>query len=144
MCAALFAQSQARLAGVVSDATGAVVSNVNITVLDEKTGVDRKAQSDDRGAYVLTNLNPSNYTVVAEAPGFATARYNALNLAVGQERILNITLQPATVSESITVESGELSLMETATASIGANVIGRAIATVPIRITSNFRAATRH
>ena len=132
MCAALFAQSQARLAGVVSDATGAVVSNVNITVQDEKTGVDRKAQSDDRGAYVVTNLNPSNYTVVAEAPGFATARYNALNLAVGQERILNITLQPATVSESITVESGELSLMETATASIGANVNSREVAALPL------------
>ena len=128
----MFAQSQARLAGVVADASGAVVNNVHITVLDEKTGADRKAQSDEHGAYALTNLAPSNYTVVAEAEGFGAARYTELNLAVGQERILNITLQPATVSESITVESGELSLMETATASIGANVNSREVAALPL------------
>ena len=132
MSAALLAQSQARLVGVVSDASGAVVSKANITVLDEKTGADRKAQSDEHGAYVLTNLGPSNYTVVAEAAGFGAARYTELNLAVGQERTLNITLQPATVSESITVESGELSLMETATASIGANVNSREVAALPL------------
>ena len=126
------AQSQARLVGIVADATGAVVSKVNITVMDTKTGADRKAESDDRGAYVLTNLTPSDYSVTAEAPGFAVARITGVNLAVGQERTINITLQPASVSESITVESGELSQMETSTASIGANVNAREVAALPL------------
>ncbi len=130
--AALLAQSQARLVGTVADATGAVVSKVNITVMDAKTGADRKAESDDRGAYAITNLPPSTYSVTAEAPGFATARYTDLVLAVGQERNLNITLQPASVSESITVSGGELSLTETATASMGSNVNQREVAALPL------------
>lgn len=130
--AALLAQSQARLVGTVADATGAVVSKVNITVMDAKTGADRKAESDDHGAYVITNLPPSTYSVTAEAPGFATARYTDFVLAVGQERNLNITLQPASVSESITVSGGELSLTETATASMGSNVNQREVAALPL------------
>lgn len=130
--AALFAQSQARLVGIVADSSGAVVSKVNITVVDTKTGVDRKTETDDRGAYALTNLTPSEYTVTAEAAGFATAKFTSIALLVGQERNLNITLQPASVSESITVESGELSLTETATASMGTNVNQREVAALPL------------
>ncbi len=82
--------------------------------------------------YVLVNLTPSTYNLTATATGFAPARYTEINLSVGQERPVNIILQPPTVTEEITVSAGELTTIDTSSASIGANVNSREVASLPI------------
>src|SRR5437763_436615 len=109
----LLAQDQARIVGVVSDPTGAAISRASITATDERTGSKRQATADDRGFYIITNLSPSNYSVVASGQNLGPTEFKEVTLTVGQERTLNITLQPASVNTQVNVESGALTEVET-------------------------------
>jgi hypothetical protein len=132
LCASAFAQSeQARLVGTVTDATGALMSRVSVTVVNTKTGAQREATSNDDGLYVIPNLASSTYDVKAKAAGFADAEIKEFQLSVGQERTLNISMQPGTVTTEITV-TGELTEMQTSSAAIGTNVNAREVASLPL------------
>src|SRR5215467_8888005 len=55
-----------RIVGNVTDSTGAVIPNANISVIDEKTGSERKVAADTSGYYVVSNLAPSTYKITAK------------------------------------------------------------------------------
>jgi hypothetical protein len=121
-----------RITGTVVDSTGAVIPGATITVKSQKTAEARVARSNDQGNFVFTQLPPATYTVVAAGEGFGTQEYRDINLSVGQERRLTITLQPASVATEINVSSGELTVIDTSSAAIGANVNAREVATLPL------------
>jgi hypothetical protein len=112
----------ARIAGTVTDPTSSVVPHAMITVKNEKTGQLRKVTSNDQGLYLVTELGPSIYSVTAEVTGMAPAQYAGVTLQVGQERTLNIAVQPATVSTEVQVSGGDLAVIDTSSAAIGGNV----------------------
>jgi len=121
-----------RITGTVTDASSAVVPNVAVTTKNEKTGQTRKVTTNDQGIYLITQLGPATYTVTAETPGMAPAQYRGVTLQVGQERTLNITVQPAAVSTEVNVSGGDLAVIDFSSAAIGANVSSREVAELPI------------
>src|SRR5215471_15490653 len=123
---------KARVVGVVADRSGAVIPNATIKITDDKTSAEREVRSDDRGYYIISNLNPSDYTIVAQSANLGPAQYKEIHLSVGQERTLNIILQPASVTTEVTVSGGELTVVDTSSAAIGANVNSREVATLPL------------
>jgi hypothetical protein len=129
---ALLAQGdQGQITGTVQDATGAVIPSAEITITNEKTGEVRNAITNERGDYVVAALKPSTYTVAATLSGFATAQAAGVHLVVGQRLTLDLTLQPAGVAESITVEI-EPEVVDTSSASMSANVDVREVGSLPI------------
>ena len=128
-----FAQTdQARLVGTVSDPTGGVIPQVAIEVINTKTGAKRQTTTDGQGVYTLSNLAPSSYSVTAAAANFATAEIKELVLTVGQERNLDFTLKPGSVTEEITVVADALAELETATVAMGTTVNAREVASLPL------------
>lgn len=126
---AIYAQTDTgRITGTITDATNAVVPSVAVTIKNEKTGQTRKLTTNQEGAYIATELGPSTYSITTEAAGMAPAQYSGVSLQVGQERMLNITLQPASVTTEVTVSGGELVVMDTSSARVGSNVSEREIA----------------
>ena len=122
----LFGQSDTgRITGTISDATNAVVQNATVTLKNEKTGQIRKVTANDQGVYLVTQLGPSTYTVMAETAGMAPAEYSGVALQVGQERTLNITVQPAAVATEVNVSGGALAVIDTSSAAISGNVSNR-------------------
>ena len=133
MLPAMLAQNDAgRITGTVTDASSAVVPKAELTVKNEKTGQARKALANEQGVYTVTQLGPSTYTVTVETPGMAKAEYRGIGLQVGQERILNITLQPAAVTTEVNVSSGALAVLDVSSAAMGSNVSEREVAELPI------------
>jgi hypothetical protein len=130
LCA--LAQDQSRIVGEVSDASGAMIPSATVTVTNTKTGAMRQVKTDNAGFYFVTNLAPSTYDIVIGSPNFANAEFKDVTMSVGQERTLNAKLQPATVKTEVTVMSGELSEVETSSASIGTNVNSREVGTLPL------------
>jgi hypothetical protein len=118
--------------GTVVDSTGAVIPDATIKVTDTKTGVEREVTSDAEGDYFISNLLPSTYDLVARKAQFADGKYSEIALSVGQERTINIVLQPPTVTTEVTVSAGELTTLDTSSAAIGANINAREVATLPI------------
>jgi Carboxypeptidase regulatory-like domain len=124
--------ASARIVGSITDASGAVIPAAGITLKNERTGESRKSAANENGQYLVTNLAPSSYSITVEAKGMANAEMKGVTLQVGQERTLNITMQPSTVTTEVQVSSGELASVETNSAAIGANVSTREVATLPI------------
>src|SRR5436190_18749995 len=58
------------IVGSVTDATGAVVPRVSISVTNESTGIARQASSAESGRSDMPQPQPGNYRLAATAPGF--------------------------------------------------------------------------
>ena len=133
LASGLFAQTdQARFVGVVADATGSTVIGATVTVKNDKTGAVRIASTNNQGQYLVTNLQPSDYTVSAKAAGLTSPQYSAVQLEVGQERTLNITVQVESLAQTVEVSGGDLAVVDTSSAKIGVNVSEREVASMPL------------
>src|SRR2546425_8057724 len=63
----------ATIVGTVTDPSGGVMPNVNITVTNTETGWTRTIPTNDSGQYVVPNIQIGRYNVKAEASGFKVA-----------------------------------------------------------------------
>lgn len=130
---AAFGQSDsAKLVGTVADSTGAVIPDATVTVKNEKTGEERRVKANSSGYYIVTPLPPATYSVTGTAEGLNVQQFREVRLSVGQERTLNIILQPASVTTEVTVSGGDLTVIDTSSARIGVNVSEREVASLPL------------
>jgi len=129
---ALAQTDQARIVGEVADSSGAVIPNATIKVRSERKGSERTATSDSQGRYVVTGLPPATYRITASAQGLADAEISNVHLTVGQERVVNLELQPASVTTEVTVSAGELVVIDVSSARMGTNVNDREVSTMPL------------
>ena len=133
VCPLAFGQAdKGRISGTVLDTSGASIPGASLTVKNEKTGEVTKSKANEAGNFVILNLQPSQYTLKGESPGLAPAEYREITVSVGQTRNLNIILQPATMTTEVTVSGGELTVIDTSSARIGANVNAREVAQLPL------------
>src|SRR5262245_23713984 len=97
------AQTDGRFTGTVLDPSGSVVPNATVVVKNEKTGEEKTAVSNAQGRYIIANLKPSTYTIKVTLQNFAPLQYTALPLLAAQEFNLDLQLQAAGVTETVTV-----------------------------------------
>jgi hypothetical protein len=97
----------ASIAGVVRDASGAVLPGVTVEAASPAL-IDkaRNVVTDGQGLYRIVDLRPGTYTVTFTLPGFSTFRREGLELTTGFTAAVNAELRVGTVEETITV-SGE-------------------------------------
>ncbi|MEE8523421.1 MAG: carboxypeptidase regulatory-like domain-containing protein, partial [Thermoanaerobaculia bacterium] len=97
--------ANADLSGVVTDADGGSLPGVSVTATDEATGRVRTTVTAVNGTYAINGLRPGHYAVSYELDGFRTARRSDLQLRVGQDTRVNVTLQVGEVTDEILVTS---------------------------------------
>src|SRR5215813_3749245 len=122
---------RSRLIGAITDSSGAVVPNAQVTVTHQLTHASREVSSDATGNYRIDNLLPAPYQISATAAGFATSIAPDVVLPAGQERTVNIQLQPQGVAESVAV-TASAPLVDTSSAHIGASVSNREVDNLPL------------
>lgn len=96
----------AELAGVASDASGAVIPNAPITLTNPATNNKRQTQTDAQGAYRFLRLAPGAYELTAAPQGFRAERRTGITLTVGQQAVLNLNFEVATVATETVVTAG--------------------------------------
>src|SRR5215831_19033479 len=70
-CVFAFGQAETgQITGTVTDPSGAVVPNTEVTITNVGTGATRTATSGNSGQYFFTNLPPGKYEVTINAAGF--------------------------------------------------------------------------
>ena len=121
-----------RLTGVVKDQSGALLPDAQIVITDERTGAMRIIQTNSEAAYLAVSLPPSAYKVSATAPSFAVSEVRNIVLGVGQEVVHDFVLSPAGTETEVTVQAGSISVLDSTSATIGANVGNREIQNLPI------------
>src|SRR5438552_7978919 len=100
----VFAQtSTATILGVVRDTTGALVPGVNITVKHVDSGLTRTVLTGENGGYTVPLLPVGPYEITTSMPGFKQGVRRGINLAVGQEAVIDLTLEVGANAEQVTV-----------------------------------------
>src|SRR5712691_6088767 len=93
----------ATILGTVKDSTGAIIPGTAITAKNLETGLTRMAVGSEAGSYRFSALPVGAYEVRAEQPGFRTEVRSRLTLTVSQEAVVNFTLQPGAVEQTVVV-----------------------------------------
>src|SRR5262245_35629556 len=101
------AQDTTTLSGTVSDPQGKVIPGASITLSNSATGVSRTAKSSDDGSYLITQIQPGNYTVRVEATGFKAAVRENVQLLIRTPTTLDLQLEVGAVNEVVSVSGGE-------------------------------------
>jgi len=124
---------QGRIVGTVRDQNGALVPGANVVVKNDRTGEKRTATANGEGIYIVPALRASQYTIQVDAQNFATTTVTGVQLTVGQEQILDVTISPTGVSESIDVVAGASeAAIDTGSARLGATVDQREVVGLPL------------
>jgi hypothetical protein len=121
----------ATVAGLITDSTGAEVADATATLTNLNTGTVLTAVTNSSGLYHISGLLPGVYRVNITKQGFKSIVKDDIELHVQDEVSLNFTLQIGSVSESVTVESGE-PLLQTTTADISTVVNQESVEQLPL------------
>lgn len=131
---------RATLTGRVLDSGGSPVPNAKVRVTNTATAETRDAVTDAQGNYVVPLLNPSTYTVKAEAEGFKTAVKEGLQLNVNQTATLDLKLELGAMTTQITV-TAEVPLLEDANADRGGLIDAESVKEYPLNTRNPFMLA---
>ena len=99
------------LAGVVRDASGAVLPGVPVSLHSDDKGFDETAVTNAAGAFRFPLLAPGHYTVSASAAGFQSTRRKA-TVVVGQSAVADLPLAVQGTETRVEVTS-EAPLLQT-------------------------------
>lgn len=102
-----------------------------VTVKSLETGATRSVMTDDNGNYRIPGLPLGAQEVRAEKPMFKTTVRSGVELVVGQDAVVNLTLELGAVSESITVTE-EVPVVNTTTSPVFGLVNERQIKELPL------------
>jgi len=117
--------------GVVKDTSGAVVPGANVTIQSVETNEARNAVTDSSGAYRVPALPVGHYQIKVEHGEFKTETQTGLNLEVGQEAVVDFTLQVGTTEQQVQV-TGEAQQVNTTNSTLGTVVGEQTIADLPL------------
>ena len=103
--------------GTVTDATGAVMPGVSVTVTNKDTGVVTKYVANGDGLYDTNSILPGNYTVRFSKSGFETVERGPVALQVG---IITVDgqLKVGSANEVVEVNASEAPLLKTEDAEV--------------------------
>src|SRR2546422_2641348 len=124
-------QVTASITGVVRDVSGAVVPGAAVTVQHVETGATRSAQTDENGNFSVPSLPVGQYEIDVQKTAFKQQVRSRITLAVGQQAVVNITLEVGDVEERVNV-TAEAPLVNTTLSSTSGLVSEREVKELPL------------
>src|SRR5712691_3254941 len=127
----LFAQSTAEIRGVVTDASGGVLTGVTFTLTNDGTGLQRTTVSDSGGRFNFPSLPVGSYGLNAKLQGFRQFATSNVRLNAEDIRQVNVVMPVGELSETVNV-SGAVEAVQTVGGSLSAVVDEKRIQELPL------------
>jgi hypothetical protein len=122
---------QGSVSGIVQDASGAVVPNAKVTLLNKDVGLSLESTTKGSGEYIFTPVRIGNYSLSVTAPGFATTTQENLRVEVGDHLTVNIQLKTGATTETVEVSTAP-PLLQAEEGSVGQVIGERTINSLPL------------
>ena len=119
------------IVGRVTDASGAVIPEVEVRVTNRDTGVSAQAKANSAGNFNIPYLLPGFYTVTADMAGFKRFVREGIEVRVSETTEVNPTMEIGAVGEVVQV-TAETPLLTTTDASQGTIVEERLVMELPL------------
>ena len=131
----LDAQVVTAISGTVTDATGALMPHVSVTVTNTATGVVSLATTSSVGTFTVVGLKPGPYSVAAEATGFKKSVQTDVTVEVATTSTVVLQMVPGATDATVSVTASGISL-NTASPLLGTTLEPELVKTAPIEINS--------
>lgn len=122
----------ATIYGRVLDPSGAVIPGATARAVNEATGLEKTAESNERGEFAVAYIPVGPYTITIEAPGFTTLVQSGVNLASGQTADLGFVLEIGATTEMVEV-SADAPLLNTTSAEQDISLSSDQVDHLPLR-----------
>src|SRR5882724_4470751 len=128
---AAYAQiGQGRLAGTVTDAQGAVMPGVTVTVTSPALIGAQTTITEANGRFLFPSLPSGAYKVVFDLSGFQKVNRENINVSTGQTISVDALLPLASLAETVNV-TGASPVVDVTTTKVGTDLKGEALTAVP-------------
>ncbi|MEW6322284.1 MAG: carboxypeptidase regulatory-like domain-containing protein [Acidobacteriota bacterium] len=121
---------QGRLQGTVTDAQQASLPGVTVTARSPALIGEQTTVTEVDGRYRFPSLPPGRYSLTFELAGFQTVRRENIVLALGQILNVDLSLQVATLQETVTV-TGDAPVVDVTSTKVGAEFNAEALKSIP-------------
>jgi len=129
------------IVGIITDSTGAVVPGAKIQIIQIATNSTIVLASNAQGLYTAPNLPFGTYRVLVQKDGFTSITREPLEVRPGVTIRADFTLQPGSVSQSVTV-TGKPPLLDVSTTSNATGMQANLIENLPRIVSGTQRAIT--
>jgi len=119
------------ISGTVQDQSGGIVPNASVKLTNEGTGFTSTKVTAGDGTYIFTPIRIGSYEILVEVRGFRTVRRTNITVDVQQHVVVDITLVPGAVAQTINVTATP-PLIQTQSGSRGQVVSTTAINDLPL------------
>ena len=123
--------AQARITGRVSDPGGGVIPGAQVVAVNEATGVQSRATSNESGVYVLPFLQPASYAISATATGFKKYERKGVVLETAEVAELDVALEVGSLTEVVEVTAAA-PLLESASSTVGQFIESKSVQEMPL------------
>jgi hypothetical protein len=131
LCPLLYGQANGSFSGTVTDKTGSVIAGATVKITSQGTGLSRETKTDGSGHYLVPLLPVAFYTIRVESQGFQTTEQKDVRLQVDEQREIDFTLNPASVSATVEVSATEVAV-ETTNPTLGQVITAEQVADLPL------------
>lgn len=117
------AQDTASITGSVTDASGAVIPKVRVTITNTTTGITYKGLTNQEGSYTINEMRPGpGYTATFSLEGFQSVAVTGIYLNVNATRTQNAQLTVGNVVQTVAVSAANQNeTLDTTDATVGNN-----------------------
>jgi hypothetical protein len=114
-------QVQGSITGVVSDPSGAMIPDAQVTAVEQSTGFNRSSRSLQDGSYDIPLLPPGQYRVEAAKSGFETLSQGPITLLVNAHLKIDFRMKVGAQATTVTV-SAPPTVLDTQSSSVGTTI----------------------
>lgn len=119
------------IAGTVTDPSGAVVAQAQVTITNMGTSIQKTLATDSGGNFVASALPFGTYVVSAKANGFVETKSRQITLTVDAMVHVNVALSVAGTQQEVEV-TGTATTVSTETSALGTTLNSTQVANLPI------------
>ena len=131
---------RARVQGLVTDSSQAVVPGVRVILRNNDTGIEAARITRETGQYLFDFVEPGTYTVLIEHPGFSRFTQENVPVQVRGDVTVNARLNPGALAETVTV-TGAPPAVEFNTSTVELTVDRKMLTDLPVLGRSAFALA---
>jgi hypothetical protein len=126
------------IVGTVTDQSGAVVPNANVTAANPQTGETREVKSDSAGRYTIGNVVPGTYDIRVTAPGFQQVTTKGVAATINTVTRIDVQMQLGSQTQEVNV-SGIAAALQTDKSDTHTDLNPQEMANLPLPNYRNFQ-----
>jgi hypothetical protein len=119
------------IAGSVVDPSGAVLPKATVSVVNDATHASRSVVSSSEGAFHISLLPPGDYSISAQATGFATREMRAVHVGASETVTVEMKLAVGSANQTLEIRAAS-DLAQTESSTLGRTVDEKTIQGLPL------------